>query len=59
MINISAKKIAFVRVFTPTIRHLKLDFLKSPGKSGSARAPRGMKLGNSNLMLGIPHVDDY
>ena len=26
---------------------LKLDFLKSPGKSGSARPPRGMKLGNS------------
>ena len=25
---------------------LKLDFLKSPGKSGSARLPRGMKLGN-------------
>ena len=25
---------------------LKLDFLKSPGKSGSARPPRGMKLGN-------------
>ena len=46
LINISAKKNAFVRVFTPTIRHLKLDFLKSPGKSGSARAPRGMKLGN-------------
>ena len=26
---------------------LKLDFLKSPGKSGSARPPRGMKLANS------------
>ena len=26
---------------------LKLDFLKSPGKSGSARLPRGMKLGNA------------
>ena len=26
---------------------LKLDFLKSPGKSGSARPPRDMKLGNS------------
>ena len=25
---------------------LKLDFLKSPGKSGSASLPRGMKLGN-------------
>ena len=25
---------------------LKLDFLKSPGKSGSARPPRDMKLGN-------------
>ena len=25
---------------------LKLDFLKSPGKSGSARPPSGMKLGN-------------
>ena len=25
---------------------LKLDFLKTPGKSGSARPPRGMKLGN-------------
>ena len=24
---------------------MKLDFLKSPGKSGSARSPRGMKLG--------------
>ena len=28
---------------------LKLDFLKSPGKSGGARAPRGMKLGNREL----------
>ena len=28
---------------------LKLDFLKSPGKSGSARPPRGMKLGNSDV----------
>ena len=26
---------------------LKLDFLKSPGKSGSARPPRGMKLTNA------------
>ena len=25
---------------------LKLDFLKSPEKSGSATPPRGMKLGN-------------
>ena len=25
---------------------LKLDFLKSPAKSSSARPPRGMKLGN-------------
>ena len=28
---------------------LKLDFLKSPGKSGSARSLRGMKLGNGYL----------
>ena len=28
---------------------LKLDFLKSPGKSASARPPRGMKLGNGPL----------
>ena len=27
---------------------LKLDFLKSPGKSGSAKPPRSMKLGNGN-----------
>ena len=26
---------------------LNLDFLKSPGKSGSGSPPRGMKLGNS------------
>ena len=48
--NISSKKNAFVWVFTLTILWLsailKLDFLKSPGKSGSARPPRGMKLGN-------------
>ena len=25
---------------------LKLDFSKSPGKSGSVRPPRGMKIGN-------------
>ena len=29
---------------------LKLDFLKSPGKSGSARLPRGMKLGNDVIL---------
>ena len=50
LINISPKKNAFVRVFTLTTLWLsailKLDFLKSPGKSGSARFPRGMKLGN-------------
>ena len=28
---------------------LKLDFLKRPGKSGSARPPRGMKLGNRGV----------
>ena len=33
---------------------LKLDFLKSPGKSGSARPPRGMKLGNE--FGGVQHV---
>ena len=27
---------------------LKLDFLKSPARSGSARPPRGMKLGNTH-----------
>ena len=32
---------------------LKLDFLKSPGKSGSARLPRGMKLGNDSIIAGI------
>ena len=30
---------------------LKLDFLKSPGKSGSARPPRGMRLGNDGLPI--------
>ena len=48
LINISSKKNAFVRVFTLTILWLsailKLDFLKSPGKSGSARPPQGVKL---------------
>ena len=56
LINISSKKNAFVRVFTLTILWLsailKLDFLKSPGKSGSARPPRGMKLGNSGICYG-------
>ena len=51
LINISSKKNAFVRVFTLTILWLsailKLDFLKSPGKSGSARPRRGMKVGNN------------
>ena len=54
LINISSKKNAFVRVFTLTILWLfailKLDFLKSPGKCGSARPPRGMKLGNRNTV---------
>ena len=54
LINISSKKNAFVRVFTLTILWLsvilKLDYLKSPGKSGSARPPRGMKLGNKGRM---------
>ena len=31
---------------------MKLDFLKSPVKSGSARLPRGMKLGNDPSDLG-------
>ena len=51
LINISPKKNAFVRVFTLTTLWLstilKLDFLKSPGKSGSASPSRGMKLGNT------------
>ena len=29
---------------------LKLDFLKTPEKSGSARSPRGMKLGNDAML---------
>ena len=29
---------------------LKLDFLKSPGKCGSASPPRGMKLGNCSQL---------
>ena len=57
LINISSKKNAFVRVFTLTILWLstilKLDFLKSPRKSGSARPPRGMKLGNSFVPYSI------
>ena len=62
LINISSKKNAFVRVFTPTIRHFetvlfKRYTLKSPGKSGSARPPRGMKFGNnrgfSNTMISV------
>ena len=32
---------------------LKLDFLKSPGKSGSARPLYGMKLGNT--VAPLPH----
>ena len=32
-LNLNTKKNAFVRAFTLTISHLKLDFLKSPGKS--------------------------
>ena len=54
LINISSKKNAFVRVFTLTILWLsailKLDFLKSPGKSGSARPLRGMNLGTLHRM---------
>ena len=54
LINISSKKNAFVRVFTLTILWLsailKLDFLRSPGKSGSARPLRGMKLGTLHRM---------
>ena len=49
LINISSKKNAFVRVFTLTILRLSAIFetglLKSPGKSGSAMPPRGLKLG--------------
>ena len=47
LINISSKKNAFARVFTPTIRHFETGLFKKSGKSGSARHPRGMKLGNS------------
>ena len=57
LINISSKKNAFVRVFTLTILWLsailKLDFLKSPGKFGSARPPRGMKLSNYYYLVVI------
>ena len=57
LINICSKKNAFVRVFTPTIRGLssilKLNFLKSPGKSGSAGLPRGMKLGNGGSFAAV------
>ena len=31
---------------------LKLDFLKSLEKSGSARPPRGMKLGDMSVLKG-------
>lgn len=44
LINISSKKNAFVRVFSLTIRHFETRLFKSPGKSGSTRPPRGMKL---------------
>ena len=48
LINISSKKNSFVRVFTLTILRLSAIFetglLKSPGKSGSAMPPRGLKL---------------
>ena len=54
LINISSKTNAFIRVFTLTILWLsailKLDFLKSPGKSGSARPLRGMNLGTLHRM---------
>ena len=49
LINISSKKIAFVRVLTPTIRHFETGLFKKSGKSGSARPPGGMKLGNCNF----------
>ena len=55
LINISSKNNAFVRVFTPTQSAiLKVDFLKSPGKSGSARSPRGMKLG---ISIGTGYIE--
>ena len=64
LINISSKKNAFVRVFTLTSLWLsailKLDFSKSPGKSGSASPPRGMKLGNivfDMFSLGVGQSD--
>ena len=39
----------------------KLDFLKSPGKSGRARPPRGMKLGNRNPTkpVGLIRITTY
>ena len=33
------------------IRHFESGLFKSPGKSGSARPPRGMKLGNYMFSL--------
>ena len=54
LINICSKKNAFVWVFTLTILWLsailKLDFLKSPRKSGSARPP---KLGNYTVLIDV------
>ena len=47
MINISSNKTCSLSSFLLWLSAtLKLDLLKSPGKSGSARPPRGMKLGN-------------
>ena len=39
LINISSKKNAFVRVFTPTIHHFETGLFKKSGKIGQCQAP--------------------
>ena len=38
---------------------LKLDFLKTPGKSGSARPPSGMKLGNKCMQVKVKNSREF
>ena len=53
LINTSSKKNAFVRIFTPTIRHFETGLFEKSGKIRQCHSPpppsRGMKLGNNSI----------
>ena len=64
ILPVNIDKYFFVRgmllfVFFLTLRHLKLRFLKSPQKYGSARSPRGMKPRNTRTQQDVDNLASF